>query len=96
MALSPTHSNFPHPSLIHAICAIATDWCAPAIYERSSLTRTFDPKTGKEVRFGLHQASLAKEAVHDGLNSGNRMFDVVNAMVSLDHRVHTLTLDDFI
>jgi hypothetical protein len=82
LALPPTHSNFPHPSLIHAICAIATSWCAPALYERSRVARTYDEKTGREVNFGLHQASVAKETVHEGLNSGNRMFDVVRAMVS--------------
>jgi hypothetical protein len=52
------------------------------VYERSNAAKAVDGK-GKIVPFGLRQASLAKEAVHDGLNTGNRMFDVVRAMVSV-------------
>lgn len=82
LALPPTHANFPHPSLIHAICALASNWCAPSVYERSKAAKALDAK-GRPMSFGLRQASLAKEAAHDGLNTGNRMFDVVRAMVSL-------------
>jgi hypothetical protein len=64
------------------MCSIASNWCAPALYERSNLSRAFDPKTGKEWNFALRQAALAKDQVHEGLNTGNRMFDVVRAMVS--------------
>ncbi|WWC61219.1 uncharacterized protein I303_103799 [Kwoniella dejecticola CBS 10117] len=100
MALPPTHSNFPHPALIHAVCAAAAAWCPPEIYEKSTRGkgRDFfdssglgmygtDGLAGKASKmtltFGLRQASFAKEAVQEGLNTGNRLFDVVRAMIIL-------------
>ncbi|WVQ98640.1 hypothetical protein IAU59_005770 [Kwoniella sp. CBS 9459] len=100
MALPPTHSNFPHPALIHAICAAAAAWCPPEIYEKSSRVKQWqwqenssagmsmppglDTKGQKTpFSFGLAQAAFAKDAVQDGLNTGNRLFDVVRAMIIL-------------
>ncbi|WVW83215.1 hypothetical protein I302_105233 [Kwoniella bestiolae CBS 10118] len=102
MALPPTHSNFPHPALIHAVCAAAAAWCSPEIYEKSTRGkgRDFFDTTGAgmygndvlgsqgkgskaNLTFGLRQASFAKEAVQEGLNTGNRLFDVVRAMIIL-------------
>lgn len=85
LALPPTHSNFPHPSLIHAICASAASWCPPAVYERSTLARAWDGNwpNEKNMTFALRQAAYGKEAVQDGLNTGNRLFDVVRAMIIL-------------
>ncbi|WWC85393.1 uncharacterized protein L201_000256 [Kwoniella dendrophila CBS 6074] len=101
MALPPTHTNFPHPSLIHAICAAAAAWCAPELYEKSVRgkgrdffdtagmgmygTDVLEGKNSKaNLTFGLRQASFAKEAVTEGLNTGNRLFDVVRAMIILE------------
>ncbi|WWC69552.1 uncharacterized protein I206_103494 [Kwoniella pini CBS 10737] len=100
MALPPTHSNFPHPALIHAVCAAAAAWCSPEIYEKSTRgkgrdffdasgmgmygTDVLEGKGSKaNLTFGLRQASFAKEAVQEGLNTGNRLFDVVRAMIIL-------------
>ncbi|WVR05102.1 hypothetical protein IAU60_002114 [Kwoniella sp. DSM 27419] len=102
MTLPPTHSNFPHPALIHAICAAAAAWCAPEVYEQSPRVKSWSyPDTvtnqrgfwmepGKDpnrettaLTFGLRQAALAKDAIQDGLNTGNRLFDVVRAMIIL-------------
>ncbi|WVQ70202.1 uncharacterized protein L199_008427 [Kwoniella botswanensis] len=101
MALPPTHSNFPHPALIHAVCAAAAAWCSPEIYEKSTRGKGrdfFDSNAGAgmygndvlegkgskaNLTFGLRQASFAKEAVQEGLNTGNRLFDVVRAMIIL-------------
>lgn len=82
MTLPPTHSNFPHPALLHAICAIGANWCAPAVHEKSTVARTLNGVGGKHVDFGTWQSGLAKDAVQEGLNTGNRMFDVVRSMVS--------------
>jgi hypothetical protein len=35
------------------------------------------------MTFALRQAAYGKEAVQDGLNTGNRLFDVVRAMIIL-------------
>lgn len=101
LALPPTHANFPHPSLIHAICAAAAAWCAPAVYEQSASFKggCFLPagnsgneqeREGGKMSFGLKQAFYGKESVQDGLNTGNRMFDVVRAMVGLPSSCMTL------
>ncbi|WVF72289.1 hypothetical protein IAT40_007102 [Kwoniella sp. CBS 6097] len=100
MALPPTHSNFPHPALIHAICAAAAAWCPPEVYEKSTRVKQWqwqehntagmylppgiDTKGQKTAySFGQKQAAFAKDAVQDGLNTGNRLFDVVRAMIIL-------------
>lgn len=88
MALPPTHSNFPHPALIHSICALAASWAAPGVTEGASLKSTFggrgtSPTPQDSLPFGLRQAAFAKDAVQDGLNTGNRLFDVVRAMIIL-------------
>jgi len=40
-------------------------------------------QSAKSMSFGLKQAVYAKDAVQDGLNTGNRLFDVVRAMIIL-------------
>lgn len=40
-----------------------------------------DPGDQTMLPFGLKQAALGKEAIQEGLNTGNRLFDVVRAMV---------------
>ncbi len=92
LALPPTHPNFPHPALVHAMCASSAAWCAPAVYQRGSTLSSGDGcadmedlglQSGKSLSFGLKQAAYGKEAVQDGLNTGNRLFDVVRAMIIL-------------
>jgi hypothetical protein len=104
LALPPTHSNFPHPSLLHAVCASAAAWVDPKTYMgtvtaeypnilptsagahyRSNLSGAQAKWTwGENVfdsTFGTQQAHYGKEAVQEGLNTGNRLFDVVRAMI---------------
>lgn len=86
LALPPTHSNFPHPALLHAICSSASTWCSPAIYEKSYSGKTgngFDLKGAPKGSFGIQQSAFAKIAVQEGLDTGNRLFDVVRAMIIL-------------
>ncbi|ORY32255.1 hypothetical protein BCR39DRAFT_523592 [Naematelia encephala] len=87
LALPPTHANFPHPALIHAVCSAAAAWCHPDVYSRSAAAKQmYMSAEGKQVNslsFGLRQAAYGKEAVQDGLNTGNRLFDVVRAMIIL-------------
>ncbi|ODN84683.1 hypothetical protein L202_00579 [Cryptococcus amylolentus CBS 6039] len=97
LALPPTHANFPHPSLVHAICASAAAWCDPSVYEKSTRDKQWanygmdgsglwgpeGKPTKKASSFGARQTLFAKEAVQEGLNTGNRLFDVVRAMIIL-------------
>ncbi|ORX39776.1 hypothetical protein BD324DRAFT_233779 [Kockovaella imperatae] len=88
LALPPTHPNFPHPAMIHAICASAASWCSPDIYQKSRILQTQTvmgekPDPRASMSFALKQAAYGKEAVQDGLNTGNRLFDVVRAMIIL-------------
>lgn len=97
LSLPPTHSNFPHPSLLHSICAISSAWCDPKVYDPA-----YDPNQAADPRstqpeffsrggpmnaapeilpFSLRHAAFAKDAIHDGLNTGSRLFDVVRAMI---------------
>lgn len=47
------------------------------------MTRTINGQAVADANFSVWQSGLAKTAVGNGLDTGNRMFDVVRAMVSL-------------
>jgi len=104
LALPPTHSNFPHPALLHAICASASAWCDPKVYMDPISTEYSGMMPGAGIHaqghyfanmnkwqgqvndgantsFATQQAFYGKEAVQEGLNTGNRLFDVVRAMI---------------
>ena len=97
MTLPPTHSDFPHPSLLHAICACASLWCAPAVYAQSAMASLAipsiigqNPSGAKYTSFSSNpptstfssiQADLAKTTIQEGLNSGHKLFDIVRALV---------------
>lgn len=101
MSLPPTHSDFPHPSLLHAICACASLWCAPAVYAQSTMAPGTLPKlmsapaSGQKFAnftadpptstFSSHQADLAESTIQEGLGSGHKLFDIVRAMVCQKH-----------
>lgn len=96
LALPPTHSNFPHPALLHAICSLTSSWIEPTSDYLSNQYN--DPKLDEGrvafmvrkvtlkvdgMPFSLRQAAFGKDAIQDGLNTGNRLFDVVRAMIIL-------------
>lgn len=97
MALPPTHQNFPHPALLHAICSCASLWCAPAVYSSSTMCTDFNPfitsqpgyagkfaksvPTAGNLSFSATQANFAKEAIQEGLTTGHKLLDVVRAIV---------------
>lgn len=85
LALPPTHANHPHPALVHAICAAAASWCNPSVYERSARARWMNRSEpdNKDMTFALRQAAAGKEAIQSGLDTGNRLFDVIRAMIIL-------------
>jgi hypothetical protein len=96
LALPPTHSNFPHPALLHSICSLTATWIEPtpdnlashfpaADYDKGKIEFMIQRATSKVdgMPFSLRQAAFGKDAIQDGLNTGNRLFDVVRAMIIL-------------
>jgi hypothetical protein len=82
LALPPTNANFPHPALLFAICALASSWCDPSVYMKGQRHRMgFSVPGVSDPSFAGRMAALGKEEVQMGLNTGNRLFDVVRAMI---------------
>lgn len=84
MQLPPTHSDFPHPSLLHAMCALASSWgFDPQVKDASTPPEGRETQPTPSVSLSQQQAAYAKEAIQEGLNTGNRLMDVVRAMIIL-------------
>ena len=76
----PSHPSYPHPSVLHAICALASrhsgrtevfsgstpDWSAPP------LSDTLDPDS-----FGAKHAEYAKTYMEEEFKKGERLFDAL-------------------
>lgn len=94
--LPPTHKNFPHAALLHAICAVAashTAWVNSVPPESIEETANRAISTGKNMEdiedFGLAQAFASRRAMDQSatccaMGSGQLMFELVQAAVSLD------------
>lgn len=91
--LPPTHKDFPHASLLHAICAIAathTAWVNSIPPEKVEETTTRAIACGQNLEeiedFGLAQAFAARRAMDQSatccaMGSGSLMFGLVQAAV---------------
>jgi hypothetical protein len=91
--LPPTHKDFPHASLLHAICAIAathTAWVNSIPPEKVEETTTRAISCGQNLEeiedFGLAQAFAARRAMDQSatccaMGSGQTMFGLVQAAV---------------
>jgi hypothetical protein len=95
--LPPTHKDFPHPSLLHAICGIAashTAWVNSIPPEKVEETTTRAIAAGHNLEeiedFGLAQAFAARRAMDQSatvcaMGSGATMFGLVQAAVCVPH-----------
>lgn len=96
--LPPTNKNFPHPSLLHAICAIAaphTAWVTsvpPDLVEEMATRAIASGQNLEEIEdFGLAQGFAARRAMDQSftscvMGSGHMIFEIVQASVrSLAH-----------
>ena len=91
--LPPTHKDFPHPSLLHSICAIAathTAWVNSIPPEKVEETTKRAISCGQNLEeiedFGLAQAFAARRAMDQSatccaMGSGQTMFGLVQAAV---------------
>jgi hypothetical protein len=96
MLLPPSHSGFPHVSLLHAICAVSahfTAWVStPAPKDREdkstgSFPCSSDPDFSKSD-FTTQHTTLAQEEVMKAIRTGEKTFDVLRAMVGFSCRPH--------
>ena len=90
---SPTHEDFPHPALLHAICASAAAYTAwvhalPPEQLESKVQEMLHSGTDLETigDFALAQAEGARRAIHQSSNvcywgAGRRLMDVLQAQV---------------
>ncbi len=77
LALPPTVTNFPHPSLIHAICCSVAGWVSGTAQESSLLAALScdTPSTASLSDFRSRQIILTKQTIDAGLDSGAKLFD---------------------
>jgi hypothetical protein len=93
MHVSPTHTDYPHPSLLHAIAAVAavhTAWVKSLAPSQMVSARDRAIKEGMNLElledFGSAQAESAMRSVHEtvggcNMGPGNHFFDIARALV---------------
>ncbi|KAG8898925.1 hypothetical protein FRB99_007038 [Tulasnella sp. 403] len=76
MTLPPSHPDFPHPALLHAICASASRW--------TSITQsTRDTKKGGRDRFAEFHAAKTRSYIDQTIATGQNIFSVLLAGIVL-------------
>ena len=96
--LPPTALNFPHPSLLHAMCAMAAPYTAwvhsippeqiEETLEKANISGSLQSGLQDSGDFALTQAELAANSVKTSayncmMGPGNTMFEIAQATVSL-------------
>jgi hypothetical protein len=93
--LPPTHTDFPHASVLHAICAVASTHTAwvnslpPEALEDAIKRQILIGNTLENIEdFGLSQLEAARRSIHESTNicamgPGRMMFEVLQANVSV-------------
>jgi len=97
LRLPPTNSNFPHASLLHAICAAASSYTAwvnslaPELLEAAMERQKASELDMENLEdFGVAQAEAGQRALRQSTQSclfgpGNVMFEITQATVSLSY-----------
>ncbi|KAG9002928.1 hypothetical protein FRB94_003455 [Tulasnella sp. JGI-2019a] len=70
MTLPPTHPDFPHPALLHAICASASRWTLASMYSR-------DTRRGDRDKFAEFHANKTRMYIDQTIASGQNIFSVL-------------------
>ncbi|WVQ86138.1 hypothetical protein IAT38_008306 [Cryptococcus sp. DSM 104549] len=98
LALPPTHPDFPHRALLHAICAAASRYSA-AVSVRSvadgiklateqaqqAKGKGFDPDIASETCFSDRNAMYAFEFIKYNHVNARGLFDILQAIIILGH-----------
>lgn len=75
LALPPTHPDFPHSALLHAICASASRW--------TSLELNVHSQPRRRDRFAEYHASKARSYIDQTMVNGAQIFSVLQACIIL-------------
>lgn len=82
----PTHPDFPHPALLHAICATASRFTLRGKLDNSMLSQNMSPpNSGPPMRdkFAEFHAGKTRAYVNQTMSNGQNIFDVFQACVIL-------------
>ncbi|KAG9015645.1 hypothetical protein FRB90_004598, partial [Tulasnella sp. 427] len=76
MNLPPTHPDFPHPALLHAICASASRWTVATKSTRMTAK-------GERDRFAEFHAAKTRSYIDQTIATGQNIFSVLLASIVL-------------
>lgn len=76
MSLPPTHPDFPHPALLHAICASASRWTTATKSTRMTAK-------GERDRFAEFHAAKTRTYIDQTIATGQNIFSVLLASIVL-------------
>jgi hypothetical protein len=81
----PTHPDFPHAALLHAICATASRFTLRGRMDNSMLSQNTSPTNSSPMRdkFAEFHASKTRSYVNQTMSNGQNIFDVFQACVIL-------------
>jgi hypothetical protein len=82
--LAPTHPDFPHPALLHAICATASRWTSRGRADIGNIFGTQSP-TNRPIRdkFAEFHANKTRQYVNQTMSHGENIFQVWQACIIL-------------
>ncbi|KAH7104453.1 hypothetical protein BKA62DRAFT_692280 [Auriculariales sp. MPI-PUGE-AT-0066] len=75
LILPPTHPDFPHPAILHAMCASASRWTSPELQ--------FTAQPRRRDRFAEFHAKKARSYIDSTMSSGSQIFSVLQACIVL-------------
>ncbi|KAF8527976.1 hypothetical protein BU17DRAFT_81209 [Hysterangium stoloniferum] len=75
LTLPPTHADFPHPALLHAICASASRWTSPDSH--------IGPDGKRRDRFAEFHAQKTRAYIDQTMKTGAQIFQVLQACIIL-------------
>lgn len=81
----PTHPDFPHPALLHAICATASRYTLRGKFDRSLNNFNMSPPSAPAMRdkFAEFHATKTRGYVNATMSNGQNIFDVFQACIIL-------------
>lgn len=80
----PTHPDFPHPALLHAICATASRYTFRGRLDSAlNMTDTQQSAVPQRDRFAEFHANKTRAYVNATMSNGQNIFDVFQACVIL-------------
>src|SRR5689334_12110435 len=83
----PTHPDFPHPALLHAICATSSRFTLRGRLDASTNSLSMSPQGGGGAplrdKFAEFHANKTRAYVNQTMSNGRNIFDVLQACMIL-------------